>query len=74
MNDIDARTCEVCKTNFDWNDEFAGCLDLGGLLDFANNNQINKWQEQNENIDLQSYFCRECANKTIKAIEENEVA
>tara|TARA_Y100001951_G_scaffold17748_1_gene13076 strand:- start:41 stop:265 length:225 start_codon:yes stop_codon:yes gene_type:complete len=68
MNDIDTRTCEVCKTNFNWNDELAGCLNLVEILD-CSRAEINKWQEKNENIDLQNYFCCDCANKTIQIIE-----
>ena len=71
MSNLDVRNCEVCKTNFDWNNELDGCLDIEEILD-CSDNQINKWQEQNKNIDLQSYFCSECADKTIQAIEENE--
>jgi len=73
MSNLDTRNCEVCETDFTWNDELAGCLGIEEILD-CSDTQINKWQEQNKNINLQSYFCSECADKTIKSIEESENA
>jgi len=69
MSNLDTRNCEVCETDFNWNDELAGCLDIEEILD-CSDTQINKWQEQNKNIDLQNYFCSKCTAKTINAIEE----
>ena len=36
MSNLDVRNCEVCKTNFDWNNELDGCLDIEEILDCSN--------------------------------------
>ncbi len=68
-NEDGYRDCNVCSKSFNLYADDEGLLNLEEILECSEQQQ-QQWQSNNPRIDLTSYFCSDCAEHTIKQIEE----
>ena len=60
----DLRQCTKCKSMFHYEDVF---LDVAEICD-APEEKMTEYEEKHD-VDLQNYWCIDCANKAIQEME-----